>query len=111
MGCKKSQKIDLMKNLDLINKIEQIFPQKTYSNLNKRSINLLNLLGLSTANQLQTIYDNENKVHTFNKMLVSNENFLNSNLQNLNQYVRQENNFLHELHSENKNFIECMNFV
>ena len=67
--CNKSQKIDLMKNLNLITKIEQIFPQKTYSNLNKRSINLLNLLGLSTANQLQTIYDNENKVHTFNKKI------------------------------------------
>ena len=109
--CNKSQKIDLMKSLNLITKIEQIFPQKTYSNLNKRSINLLNLLGLSTANQLQTIYDNENKVHTFNKILVSNEKILNNNLQNLNQYVRQENNFIHELHSENKKLDEKINIL
>ena len=39
--CNKSQKINLMKNLNLITQIDQIFPQKTYSNLKKRSINLL----------------------------------------------------------------------
>ena len=70
--CDKSKKINLMQNLDLITKIEQIFPQKTYSNLNKRSINLLNILGLSTASQLQTIYTNEENVHKFDKILVSN---------------------------------------
>merc|ERR1712208_269548 len=98
--CNKSQKIDLMQNLDLITKIEQIFPQKTYSNLNKRSINLLNILGLSRASQLQTIYANEENVHKFDKILVSNEKILNSNLQHLNEYVKQENHFLHEFHSE-----------
>ena len=92
----------VFKNILNLSIFEQIFPQKTYSNLNKRSINLLNLLGLSTANQLQTIYDNENKVHTFNKILVSNEKFLNSSLQNLS---KQRNRIL-EIFSEWKKIIK-----
>ena len=41
--------------------------------------------------------------------MVSNEKILNSNLQHLNDYVKQENHFLHELHSENKNLDEQLN--
>ena len=65
--CNKSQKINLMQNIGLITKIEQIFPQKTYSNLDKRSINLLNILGLTTASQLQKIYTNKENVHNFTR--------------------------------------------
>ena len=101
--------MNLMQNLDLITKIEQIFPQKTYSNLNKRCINLLNILRLSTASQLQTIFTNEQNIHKFDKILVSSKKILNSNLQHLNDYVKQENHFLHELHSENKNLDEQLN--
>ena len=45
----------------------------TGTRIEKRNINILNFLGLTTASQLQDIYSNEKAIHVVEKSIIENE--------------------------------------